>query len=367
MRVLHLYQHFAPERGGVADVLLDLAGALNAAGGDEHVVLTVAAGRRTVVERVGGVPVIRTPARGWYYTPLCPDWPGWIRRLRPDVVHVHLPCPMAELAALAAGHPRVVVSLHNDYVRPRALVAGWGPLHRVALRRARRVVASSRSYADSSPALRRAGLAARAACIPYGVRGRDLYTPGPRRTVQAEGRRRVVFLGRLCYYKGLGVLLAAARAPGLGPERVVFEVIGEGPLGPWLRRAAADLPHVRFLGPLDEAAAIQRLRAADVFVLPSTHRSEAFGLAQLKAMACGAPVVSSDLPGVAWVNRAGETGLTVPPGDAGALARAITGLLEDEALRGRLAAGARERAAALSVERMVGEHAALYAAVAAEG
>jgi rhamnosyl/mannosyltransferase len=62
-------------------------------------------------------------------------------------------------------------------------------------------------------------------------------------------------------------------------------------------------------------------------------------------MACGKPVVSTDLPtGVPWVNRHGETGLVVPPADPDALRRAITTLLEDAALRSRLGDAGRRRA-----------------------
>lgn len=88
-------------------------------------------------------------------------------------------------------------------------------------------------------------------------------------------------------------------------------------------------------------------RGARCLILPSIHRSEAFGMVQVEAMACGTPVISTNLPtGVPWVNENNVSGLTVTYGDASALAEAVLAL-DDDALRDRLAAGALSRASAM--------------------
>jgi len=72
--------------------------------------------------------------------------------------------------------------------------------------------------------------------------------------------------------------------------------------------------------------------------------SETFGLVQLEAMAAGVPVIASDLAtGVKEVGESGRTCLLVPPGDVGALARAMTSLQEDPAFAGELGAAGRRR------------------------
>jgi rhamnosyl/mannosyltransferase len=102
--------------------------------------------------------------------------------------------------------------------------------------------------------------------------------------------------------------------------------------------------------------------ASDVYLLPSIARSEAFGIVQIEALAAGLPIVNTSLPsGVPFVSRDGETGFTVPPLDADALAAAVRRLLDDEALRRRFGAAGRARAEAeFSKETLARRLMALY-------
>jgi rhamnosyl/mannosyltransferase len=164
---------------------------------------------------------------------------------------------------------------------------------------------------------------------------------------------RVLFVGRLVYYKGLDILLEAmSRFDGS------LVIVGEGPLESELRLQVAERnlgQRVLFAGRIAEADLPAFYQACDVFVLPSTARTEAFGVVQIEAMAAGLPVVSTNLPtGVPWVNANGTSGLVVPPADAVALGDALRRLVEDPALRAQLGNGARRRAETMfSRERMV--------------
>jgi rhamnosyl/mannosyltransferase len=164
---------------------------------------------------------------------------------------------------------------------------------------------------------------------------------------------RLLFVGRLVYYKGLHVLLEAAREwPGM------IVIAGDGPLEPTLRAQAAALglgDRVQFAGRVPDEELPAYYQACDAFVLPSIARTEAFGVVQVEAMAAGLPVVSTRLPtGVPWVNQDGVSGIVVTPDDASALGEALGRLGRDRDLRERLAAGARQRAEALfSRDRMV--------------
>jgi glycosyltransferase involved in cell wall biosynthesis len=140
-------------------------------------------------------------------------------------------------------------------------------------------------------------------------------------------------------------------------------ISGGGPLRPALEARIRKLGlenRIHLLGEVEDIAPLYH--AADVFVLASIARSEAFGLVQLEAMACGKPVINTALDsGVPFVSQHGITGLTVPPGDPGALALAINKLLDNQDLRLRYGWAARERVhSKFHLDVMVGRILDLY-------
>lgn len=349
MRIVHLYHAFHPQRGGIEDYLAELVRFQAQQPGLEVVVLTANSHPRTVIERWRGAEIIRAAAFGRYFTPISPSWGWWLHHLRPDWIHLHLPCPLGEWVLSLVGHSgRLLVSLHNDYVRPAWALRWHWPLHRRILQRAEAIIVGTPDYAHSSQAL--AGLHAKVAIIPYGI-DLERYTPG-----RIERRRVVLSAGRLCYYKGIEVLLDAA--PAIAAP---ITVAGDGPWRQRLQKQAHPSPQVTFLGAISEDELIRWMQESALFVFPSTERSEAFGLAQLKAMACAAPVISSNLPGVSWLNQHEQSGLVTPVRDSAALAHAVNRLLADDALRASLGSGARARAEQFPVERMLRDTARLYA------
>jgi rhamnosyl/mannosyltransferase len=153
----------------------------------------------------------------------------------------------------------------------------------------------------------------------------------------------ILFVGLLRYYKGLSFLIEAMSQI---PARLL--VVGEGPQGQEWRELSRQLgleDKVIFLGRVSDEDLVALYHACDVFVLPAIHRSESWGAVQVEAMACGKPVVCTELgTGTSFVNLHGQTGLVVPPRDTAALAQAIGTLLQDEPLRQQMGRRARERA-----------------------
>lgn len=363
IRVVHLYHDFFPTRGGIEDTLANLTQAQAGQGQIAPMVLCANSVPLTRIETIHGVPVIRAASWGRVITPFCPGWPAWLRRLRPDIVHLHLPCPLGEWAlCLTPGVPRILVSLHNDYVRPDLARRLHYPLHRAILRRAAAIIAGTPDYAQTSPVLM--DLQAKVRIIPYGIPLESYAAAALRPPPASPHDARILSAGRLCYYKGIEVLLAAAPAI-LGQ----IDIVGDGP---WRQRLQAQArrfglaERVHFAGAVTEDRLIEHLRASYLFVFPSTARSEAFGLAQLKAMASALPVVSSNLPGVSWLNRHGATGLIVPPRAPQALAEAINHLLTDRPLYAQLAHGARAHAQQFTVQRMSNAIAEVYSELVAQ-
>jgi rhamnosyl/mannosyltransferase len=359
LKVLHVGKFFPPHAGGM-ESHLELICRLTKSDVDLQVLVS-SDDARTVREVRDGVPVTRVGTRLTLASAsFNPGMAREIRRARADVVHFHHPNPTAVLSYLAARPGgRLVVTYHSDIVRQRVLGPLVSPLIHAFLHRADAIIATSPDYAASSPVLRRH--ADRVTVLPFGIDTDEIRRVDERevRAIRARYGERIVFAaGRLVYYKGFDYLVRAMR-------RVDAHLLiaGGGPLRGELERLAGEegvAAKVTVLGPVPDLRPYYH--AADVFALPSVARSEAFGIVQLEAMACGLPVVNTSLDtGVPFVSPHGLTGLTVPPADPAALAAALGTLLSDPALRARLGAAGRERVQGeLSAERMARRTLGLY-------
>jgi rhamnosyl/mannosyltransferase len=326
-------------------------------------VLTTSLGLRSVAHDDAGVHVLKMGRVATVAsTPLSPGLVAQFRHLRPDITHLHHPYPLAEVAYLMWGRRRMVMTYHSDIVRQRLLARAYRPVLKRVLMRANCIIASSPQYVASSSVL--STVADKCLVIPFGI---DL---GAFEAIEEQrvhawrarlGHPLVLFVGRLRYYKGLEYLLEAM----VSLPDVRLAVAGRGEMEKGWRAQAQSLglsQRVHWLGDVSQADLPSLYAAADVFVLPASHRSEAFGLVQVEAMAAGVPVVSTDLgTGVSYVNLHGETGLVVPPGQSAPLARAIGVLLADSDLRQRMGGAGRARAHAIfNLDRMVSEVDAIY-------
>lgn len=351
MRVLYLYKDYYPVLGGIENHIRVLAEGLRARGVDASVLVTNTTGE-TVEETIGGVPVVKTARQvNVSSAPVSFPFFSWVRKLEADadIAHAHMPYPPGEVAHLLAGRARrFVVTYHSDIVRQRVLGALYRPFLWQVLRQARLIAVSNPIYIQDSPFLRR--YAAKCRVIHFGLNlERFAATP----EIEAEAavwrarygnRPLLLFVGRLRHYKGVNVLIEAMQQL---PEATAL-IVGIGPLAEeWQQQTqAAGLNDcVHFLGEQPDAAVLALYHAADIFVLPSTNRAETFGIVQLEAMACGRPVICTELgTGTSYVNQDGVTGRVVPSGDALALAGAVRQLLADAALRARMGAAGRHRA-----------------------
>ncbi|MFY9553125.1 MAG: glycosyltransferase [Blastocatellia bacterium] len=361
LRVLHVGKFYPPHMGGMETHLQALCEKLK----DTIDVGVVVAndGRRTQRESVDGVSVTRAGTLlNLAAAPICPAMVSKIRNSNSDIVHIHLPNPAAILSYLASGHRGLLVlTYHSDIVRQQMLARGFQPILDKALRRSAAVIATSPNYVDSSPVL--AAHRARCSVIPYGIpHERFLQCDGGAvaRIHEQYGPRIIVSVGRLIYYKGFEYLI---RAMSRVDARLL--IIGEGPLRGRLERQAREsgvMDRVAFLGEISNENIAPYYHAAEVFVLASVARSEAFGIVQLEAMACGKPVVNTRLnSGVPFVSLDRVTGLTVAPADSDALAHAINLLLDDSKLRATYGAAGRLRVEQeFTLDRMVNRTLALY-------
>jgi glycosyltransferase involved in cell wall biosynthesis len=171
----------------------------------------------------------------------------------------------------------------------------------------------------------------------------------------------VGFVGRLFRDKGLATLVEAmAELSRSVPRPLALWIVGDGPERASLEAlvAARHLAGTTcFAGLRDDVP--RWLTGMDVFAFPSTH--EGNPNAVLEAMCASLPVVAAGVPGTAEVVGDGETGLLVPPGDAGAMASALRTLILDPARAAAYGEAGRERVlGGFSMERMVEEFGTLY-------
>jgi glycosyltransferase involved in cell wall biosynthesis len=338
-----LEQCLGPVPGGTGRYARELAAALAAGappGGEVH---GWTAWHRDLT--AADVPGVAGPRR--LPLPRRPLTLAWERGLGPrprgvDVLHAPTP-----LAPARRGAP-LVVTVHDavPWTHPETLTPRGVAWHRAAIERAAReadaLVVPTQAVADE---LARHVTPARPVhVVGEGVSG-DLAVPADAdaraAALDLPGEPYLVTLATVEPRKGLDVLLdALARPASPGAPLLVVGQPGWGGVDVAARAAELGLgDRVRLLGRLPDLDLAVVLSRAAVLVAPS--RAEGFGLPVLEAMSAGVPVVSSDAP--ALVEVGGGATVTVPVGDADALAGALAEVLDSADLRARLAAAGRRR------------------------
>jgi len=339
MKVLQVYKdYYPPVTGGIEGHINLLANGLKRKGLDVHVLVSNTTARLDR-ETIDGIPVTRVPQLGRFASaPLNPTFIFWLRRLGKDadILHFHFPNPTAEISCLFSGlKNKVVVSYHSDIVRQAVSRKFYAPFLTMFLKKADTIIAATTNYMNSSKEL----LMFRGKCkiITYGI-NLDKFNPRNDTHIKIDALRNIyeqpviLFIGKFRYYKGLHVLIEAMK-----DVKGKLLLIGTGDLEKDLRRQAAGAgleDDIVFLGEVSDQEMVAYLHLCDLFVLPSIFRSEAFGIVQIEAMACGKPVVSTELgTGTSFVNQNRKTGLVVAPNDPAALSQAINYLIDNPDIR----------------------------------
>lgn len=348
MRVLHVGKFYPPYRGGMEVFLADLIQEQRRQGIDAHAL-------------VHGDPspedpewIRRVPVQfNLVYAPMALGFRralgDAIHRLKPDVLHLHMPNNSALWALTLPGARKVpwVVHWHSDVVVSNikwsvALAYMlYRPFEQALLERAQQVFATSPPYLEASVALRR--WRNKCEVVPLGIDLRgvppDAALPEPMQW-RPGTQLRLLSIGRLTYYKGFETLIRAVAAL----QGVELLIAGDGELHNTLQSLiASTTPHgnppaVRLLGAVDDAQKHALLAQCDVFCLASRERTEAFGIVLLEAMQHARPCLVTDLPGsgMPWVVSHAHCGLHVPFEDVDAWRSTIARLQHDSNLRSRL-------------------------------
>lgn len=337
MNVLHVYRTYFPDPpGGLQEAISQIAAGTQAFGSTSRVFALSPQPKPETVQRPES-NVVRSRS---YWAPASCDLGGWssLQLYRAnvqwaDVVHFHYPWPFADvLNLLCPTRKPKVLTYHSDIVKQQLLGKLYHPLMRWTLSQMDAVVATSPTYARTSPVLKRWIKPERLHVVPLCMH--DMLPAWKAETksdiVERLGladRPYVMALGVLRYYKGLHNLIQAAQS-----IRATVVIAGSGPEDANLREQARalGLSNVVFAGQVSHAEKHQLLSRCVALTLPSHMRSEAFGMVLLEAAMHGKALVSCEIgTGTSWVNQDGQTGWVVPPEDPGALAQAVNRLVDN--------------------------------------
>lgn len=178
--------------------------------------------------------------------------------------------------------------------------------------------------------------------------GVDLDFFKPLNNTKEKSKKNILFVGRLDkahYFKGLKNLLEAVKKLENNSWKLL--IVGDGDLRPYYEKLTQGLVignRVEFVGNASPEKLAEYYRRSYVLVLPSTDKSEAFGLVLLEAMASGTPVIASNLPGVRSVFKNGKEGLSIKPGDVNDLVSKLRAILKYEKMADEMGRAARDLA-----------------------
>jgi rhamnosyl/mannosyltransferase len=326
LKVLHFYRTYFPDtQGGLEETIRQIC--LNTQRhGVESRVLTLMTKPGPEIVECAEATVIRCPQSIEIASNSMGL--GLFRKYRElmqwaDLVHLHFPWPFGDLVHLANGAPKPsVVTYHSDIVRQRWLRKLYAPLMNRFLDSASTIVPTSPNYFATSPTLGK--YSEKINIIPIGI-DEDSYPKIDDEQLQATrnvyGEHFFLFVGVLRYYKGLHILLEAARN---APYRIV--IVGSGPTEAELKRQAnaLGLTNVIFTGFVPDQTKVALFKLARGVVFPSYLRSEAFGVTLLEGAMMGKPLISTEIgTGTSHINIDGETGLVIPPANSAALRQAM--------------------------------------------
>ena len=342
MKILVVSKYFKPYEGGIETVVYENTRYLVKKG---HEVTVIASEHKKGLkkeETIEGIKVIRVPT--WFNLSGAPINPGVFLEVIKrdfDIAHLHAPNPfnnvLASIALVLKRKPWVV-TYHSDIIGRKGLLFGslfW--FYKNIIQRyfvlglAKQVMPTSPQYikiSDTLPFIRKSKITV----IPNGV---DLSKFKPSKSKRKQNE--VFFVGRLIYYKGLEVLLKAMKKVIEEIPEAHLNIAGSGKLREELEKLTKKLKlekNVSFLGRISNEEMKKRFNESTVFILPSIHKSEAFGIVILEAMASGCPVITTDISGTVYA--AGKAGIIVKNKSIEELAKAIIKVLKSKRLQEKM-------------------------------
>lgn len=342
MKIAIVSPVFPPYAGGMANVAFHHARLLQEKGFD--VVVFTPNYKRNLTEKINyqGIPtVILKPVFQFGNAALIPSLRQSLNGF--DVVFLHYPFFGAD-EMLFGLKKRLIVFYHMDVVG-QGLFRAIFLLHKkiflpLLMKKAEKVIVSSFDYANGSD-IKKYYIASpeKFVEIPCGVDSKHFFPSDDFQLPQGydmEGKKIILFVGGLDsahYFKGVEILLEAFSM--LSQDNAIMFIVGSGNMADQYKHKAAELgvgERVVFCGRVEDDDLPKFYNKADIVVLPSIDKTEAFGIVLIEAMACAKPVVATNLAGVRSVVENGVNGILVESKNARELSLALEKILSDNEL-----------------------------------
>ncbi len=370
MKVLHVYKTYYPDSfGGVENAMLQIAEGSRKYGVDCKV-LTLSKNPSPQKIKIKNHEVVRANSNiEIASTGISLEFFRLFSEMsaQADLVHYHFPWPMMDIAHLLQKDRKPsLVSYQLDITKQKTLLHLYKPLQHIFLSSVDRIVASSPNYLNTSKVL--ANYRDKVEIIPIGIDRENYPTPSVAKIAEWKAKlpeKFFLFVGVFRYYKGLHILLEAAKnlscpivLVGSGPEECNLKHFAE----------VNNLTNVFFMGSLPEEDKVALLQLCSGLIFPSHLRSESFGITLLEAAMFGKPLISCEIgTGTTYVNIREQTGLVAQPADAESLAHAINRLWTNSEEAERFGRNALTRFNELFVgQKMVSSFVSLYEQLASK-
>jgi rhamnosyl/mannosyltransferase len=338
-KILHLGKYYHPFHGGIESIVRDICEGLVKKGAEVSVICSNDSARREF-DKINGVEILRLARYGVLFSQsITPDIVRIKNMIRDqyDIVHVHCPNPLAELfCSFIPKEIPVIITHHSDVIRQDFLMPFYAPVAKKFYGRANKILVATENHIKYGRFI--SELEDKCKIVPFGIPVEHL-KPRPEVIEKAmEFQRKFgpyfLFVGRMVGYKGIPTLLEAAKET---KQNVVL--VGGGDRLQKYKQMAIDMgiqDQVHFEGRVyDSTSFAAYYHGCQGLVLPSVTANENFGVVQLEAMACGKPVITTNLKsGVPQVGVKNETTLIVEPGNAQELGMAMQFLM-DQPNRGK--------------------------------
>ncbi len=353
LKILHIYKSYIPEvMGGVARVIANICDKL----GDKFEFTVLCSreqglgkkykeGKAKVIVTMSLVILLSMPIAPFYII-----W-SWILSRRSNIVHAHYPMPLTDIA-IALYFPkktRLIYQWHSEIFKQKSIAFIFDFFTRMALKKAHAIVVTDKIMYDNSKLL--APFWDKIKIINFGIET-DKWQLTPSEIKEVEKIKKkygkfAVAVGRLVEYKGFDVLVEAAKIAAYKGYKFNYVIIGSGKLYDELTAKINTYnlqDHITIITKADDKTLKIFYHASEFFLFPSVSINEAFGIVQLEAMACGKPVINTNLPTtVPKVARHEKEGLTVEVGDAEGLADAIVKLTTQDEVLAKFSTAAKKR------------------------